>query len=250
MTATQKNKFDIATENSNYMIRSKMEIPYILKAIQAKNEIVTAYFNQGSDFILTAILDISGENNTILLDIGVDDELNRRILESDKIIFVSTQDHVRIQFVANRIERSTHEGKPAFKIALPKELLKLQRREFYRLSTPVSHPVKCLIPDHENGTVEITVSDISLGGIAITHYHERLNLAIGDTFPECTIMIPGIDPLKTGLEVRNEQEIRLKNGTKTHRAGCMFIDFSPGQQSSIQRYINKLDRERRAILAQ
>jgi c-di-GMP-binding flagellar brake protein YcgR len=250
MTATQNKHYDIAAENSNYMIRSKMEISYILKAIQAKNEIVTAYFNQGSDFILTVILEISTDSNTIFLGIGVDDALNRRILERDKIIFVSTQDHVRIQFTASKIERSTHQGKPAFKIVLPKELLKLQRREYYRLSTPVINPVKCIIPNLKGGTIEITASDISLGGIAITHYHERLRLSIGDVFPECKIMIPGIEPLRTGLEVRNEQEVWLKNGAKTHRAGCMFIDFPPGQQSTIQRYINKLDRERRAILAQ
>lgn len=247
---TTNQNFDIATDNSKYMIRSRMEIPYILKAIQAKNEIVTAYFNQGNDFILTAILELSADNDTIFLDIGVDDALNRRILESGKIIFVTTQDHVRIQFTANKIERSAHQGKPAFRIAFPKELLKLQRREFYRLSTPVTHPVKCLIPDHGGGMVEISVADISLGGIAITHYHDRLRLAIGDSFHECSLMIPGIDPLKTGIEVRNEQEVRLKNGMKTHRAGCMFVNFPPNQQSAIQRYINKLDRERRAMLAQ
>lgn len=250
MTTNSNKNFDVAADNSKYMIRSRMEIPYILKAIQAKNEIVTAYFNQGNDFILTAILEFSIDKDTVFLDVGVDDNLNRRILESDKIIFVTTQDHVRIQFTANKMERCAHQGKPAFRIAFPRELLKLQRREFYRLSTPVTQPVKCLVSNPDGGMLEINVADISLGGIAITHYHERLRLAIGDIFRECSLMIPGIAPLSTGIEVRNEQEIRLKTGAKTHRAGCMFVDFPPNQQSAIQRYINKLDRERRALLAQ
>jgi c-di-GMP-binding flagellar brake protein YcgR len=42
----------------------------------------------------------------------------------------------------------------------------------------------------------------------------------------------------------------MKNGAKNHRAGCMFINLHSSQQAMIQRYIIKLDRERRSILAQ
>jgi len=40
-------------------------------------------------------------------------------------------------------------------------------------------------------------------------------------------------------------EITLKNGRHTHRAGCQFIDLPASVETEIQRYIIRVDRERR-----
>jgi c-di-GMP-binding flagellar brake protein YcgR len=38
--------------------------------------------------------------------------------------------------------------------------------------------------------------------------------------------------------------VTLRNGNKSLRAGCQFIDMRPNIQSMIQRYIIKLERDR------
>jgi c-di-GMP-binding flagellar brake protein YcgR len=235
---------------SNYMIHSRMEIIYILRAIQHKNELVTAYFNQGKDFLLTSIVEVDSDDGTVIFDYGANELLNKRILESDKIILVTTQDKVKVQFVTGRVQEIEYLGRPAFRAALPDELLKLQRREYYRLATPVINPIKCSITKPDNGKIDVPIADISLGGIAIIHYHEKLEFEIGDRFNACRILLPDIGSVVTDIEIRNEQEITMKNGTKDYRAGCMFIELRSNQQAMIQRYIIKLDRERRSILAQ
>ena len=40
--------------------------------------------------------------------------------------------------------------------------------------------------------------------------------------------------------------ITLKNGRRTHRACCRFIDLPPSVETAIQRYIIRVERERRA----
>jgi len=243
-------KTETAADNSNYMIHSRMEILYILRAIQHKNEFVTAYFNQGNDFILTSLLEVDGEAGSLVLDFGTNEALNHRALASDKIILVTTQDHVKVQFVVDGMEQVEYLGRPAFKSGLPSELLKLQRREYYRLSTPMINPIKCAMTKSDGGKIEVTIADISLGGIAISNYQSLINFEIGDKFAACRIVLPGIGTVATGIEIRNEHEVTMKNGVKVQRAGCMFIDLPASQQAMIQRYIIKLDRERRAILSQ
>lgn len=241
---------EAVTDNSNYIIHSRMEILYILRAIQHKNEFVTAYFNQGNDFILTSLLDVDGDTGSLIFDFGANEALNQRALASDKIILATSQDHVKVQFVVDGLKQVEYLGRPAFKSGLPSELLKLQRREYYRLAAPMANPIKCSMTKPDGGKLEATIADISLGGIAITNYQGRITFEIGDKFSDCRIALPDIGTVTTDIEIRNEYEVTLKNGAKVQRAGCLFINLTASKQAMIQRYIIKLERERRAILSQ
>ncbi|BCB28299.1 flagellar brake protein YcgR [Sulfurimicrobium lacus] len=241
---------EAATDGSNYMIHSRLEILYILRAIQNKNELVTAYFNHGKDFILTSIIDVDGDAGSLTLDFGADEIINQRALASDKIILVTAMDRVKVQFVVDGMKPVEHLGRPAFKAGIPRELLKLQRREYYRLSTPVINPIKCVMTMAGGAKIEAAIADISLGGIAITDGQHVIAFEIGDKFSACRIVLPEIGTVTTEIEIRNVHEVTMKNGSKALRAGCMFIGLPSGQQAMIQRYIIKLDRERHAKLAQ
>lgn len=242
---------EVATDSSNFTIHSRMEILHILRAIQQKNELATVYFNQGKDFILTSILAVdTNQDDLLILDYGADEARNKQILASDKITLVTTQEHVKVQFTMESIEKTEYLGRPAFKGSIPSKLMKLQRREYYRIFTPMVNALKCVITRPEGGRVETAISNISLGGIAITNFQNQIRLNIGDRFSDCHITLPDIGPINPGMEVRSEDEIILKSGAKTHRAGCMFIDLPTAQQTMIQRYIIRLERERLSKLAQ
>lgn len=251
MTTQSTPHADVAADNGDYTIHSRLEIRHILRAVQHKNELVTAYFGQGNDFVLTSILDVdTQEDGTLLLDYGANDTLNKRLLESERIILVTAQDRVKVQFTVERIEKTEYMGRPAFRMALPDSLLKLQRREYYRLATPVVNPIKCAISGAGGGKIELVISDISLGGIAVMRYEHLIKLESGDRFADCHIVLPGAGTVSTGIEIRNQQETPTKSGTKVRRAGCMFTDIPATQQAAIQRYIIKLDRDRRALRAE
>jgi len=64
---------------------------------------------------------------------------------------------------------------------------------------------------------------------------------------DATWCCPEIGNIVATMEIRNVFEVTLRNGLKSKRAGCQFINLSANMQSMIQRYIIKVERERRAM---
>lgn len=237
------------SDNSPFLLHSRPEIVYVLRAIMQKTTLVTAHFNQGKDFILTSIVEIDTDRDEVILDYGANEAMNHKVLDAPKITFVTFQDKVKVQFGADRIAKTRHGGRDAFTIPLPAELLKLQRREYYRLETPITNPLKCVVSLPDGKRLDLVIADISVGGLSIVNPPAEAPLKRGDLFLGCRIALPDTGVVTASIEVRNAYQLTLKNGTTATRVGCRFVDMPPSMQAMIQRYILKLDRERRAKLS-
>jgi c-di-GMP-binding flagellar brake protein YcgR len=248
--ADQQNLFQdaLSAEYAKYLVHSRQEIAQILRAIMRQNEIVTAYFNQGQEFLLTSILDADPDTGRLVLDCGPDPETNRRALASNKFIFVSNQNRIKIQFSTVALEQMEFKGRPAFRTKLPSSLLKLQRREYYRLVAPIRVPLRCIVPDLSGERVETEVADISVGGVGISGFPATMILAEGTLLPNCRIALPEEGTVVSALEVRNLQQSKRRSGQPVLRAGCVFVGIPAPHQAMIQRYIIRIDRERRALV--
>ena len=137
---------------------------------------------------------------------------------------------------------------PALCTPIPQNLIRLQRREHYRVSTPVINPWRCAIPvpsEYGQGfnTESVVLINISAGGIAVIDEKKLLNTTIGLVYKNCRIDIPGAKPIFTSLEVRNSLDQTLPNGKAVRRIGLMFIDLPKAMLTTIQRNITKLERE-------
>lgn len=239
-----------STDDTRFLVSNRIEIVRVLRGLAQRNEMVSAFFNAGNDLLLTAVLDVYPEENAVVLDCGANEAFNQRILKAEKIIFVTALDRVKVQFVSHRIESAMFEGKPAFLIPLPEQVLQLQRREYYRLTTPILNPLKCVVPLEEGQSQEFPIADISAGGIGmIIGNPPETQLNVGSIYPGCRIDLPGTGVVELTLRVQSLFEVTLKNGTKTFRSGCQFINLLPSMQTLIQRYILKLERERIASSA-
>jgi c-di-GMP-binding flagellar brake protein YcgR len=249
MADTDKTSPSVAEDYSKYLIHSKKEIQHILRAVMQQNELVSAHFDHGKHFMLTAILAVDPERDALILDYGPEEVLNRRILESDKILFVTSQDRVKVQFAADRIEATRFGDRPAFQVKLPASLLKLQRREYYRLDTPIAKPLKCIVPLEGGLKVELPIVDISIGGIGVVVRVDEFVPRSGAVFQGCRFDLPDIGTIVTALETRTVFDVVVKGGVETRRVGFQFVNLPNNMQSMVQRYIVKLERERRALLA-
>ncbi len=232
---------------SKYSVNWKKEVVFILRAIMEKGELLTAHFDHGKNLILTSIVGVDPEQEEVILDFGANAEMNQKILASDRILFVTIHDRVKVQFTASRIEKIRFEGRDSFRIELPESLIKLQRREYYRVTTPIAHPLKCVIPIEGSQKIGISIVDISIGGIGVVLPQIETALEPGMTFPGCQLVLPDIGNIVATMEIRNVFEVTLRNGNKNKRAGCQFVDLPTNMQSMIQRYIIKVERERRAM---
>jgi len=232
---------------SSFTVSWKKEIVYILRAVMAKTELVSAYFNHGESFILTSIIAVDPDEGLVFLDFGANEETNEKILKSEKIIFVTAHDKVKVQFVSRRIEKVRLDGRDVFRIELPDSLIKLQRRDCYRVTTPIARPLKCIVLMKGGHKIEMAVADISIGGVGVVLPPADMVVERGMIFNGCNLVLPEIGNIVATMEIRNVFEVTSINGLKTQRAGCQFINLSPNMQSMIQRYIIKVQRERRAM---
>ncbi|MDD5240671.1 MAG: flagellar brake protein [Sulfuricella sp.] len=245
---TPQNPFSSAENDySKYSINWKKEIVYLLRAIMEKGGLLSAHFDHGKNFILTSIVGINADREEVFLDFGATEALNLRILESDRIIFVTTHDKVRVQFVAERIEKIRFEGRDAFRIKLPESLVKLQRRGYFRVTTPIANPLKCTVSIENDRKIEMTIVDISIGGIGVALPQCDIAFTQGMVFPGCQLVLPGIGNIVGTLEIRSVFDVTLRSGQPSKRAGCQLVDLPANMQSMIQRYIIKVERERRSM---
>ena len=233
---------------SEFLVRGKSEILPILRSLQSAVDRITVHFNEGRDFLLTAV--IAADEDSVTLDLGANEAMNPRALSADKVFCVTRHDKVRVQFVLRGLRQDDHEGRPAFRAPLPEDLLRLQRREYYRLAAPIARPLNCLIPivadDGTTSDLEVHVADISGGGLAFTQPPDGMTFAKDMRFPQCRIELPEVGTLVATLQVRGVFNVTLRSGGRATRVGCQFIRLPGPMVTLVQRYIIKVERERQA----
>lgn len=237
-----------SADQGRYLIYSRPEIAAILGTLARTGSMVTAYFGSGNDFILTSIAAVRPEQNKVFVDYGADADANLRALQARKINFVAAQERIRIQFAAESLRQARIDGRDVFSMALPATLLRLQRREYFRIATPLTRPLLCAIAPQAaslSAPAEVTIVDISCGGIAIIDSSVQATIDRGARFRGCRILLPELGEVTAEIVVRSTFEVTFRNGVKHRRAGCEFIDMRERDRSLIQRFISKLERERK-----
>jgi c-di-GMP-binding flagellar brake protein YcgR len=236
----------------DYEVESRREIVALLRQISEKKQLIRMLVKGEADVCVTSLLGVDPDNGTIVLDRSISQEQNARIIAAPKVMCETSLDKIRILFHVGGLRETQFEGGIALAADIPPRLIRLQRREFYRMATPVTTPVRATIPLPPalgGGTTVLPLADISCGGIALLDNKHQLGSTIGETFPNCRIEVPDVGPVTTSLQIRNSLEMTLLNNKTTRRLGCQFVDISRGNMAAVQRYITKLERERNARLA-
>ena len=242
-----------ADDYSQYLLFSRSEILAVLRSLIQKNAMITVHFDQGHSFLLTSMIALVAENTGFILDIGSDDEMNRRALKAKKLIFTALIDRVKVQFSLDKIVATQYGGRQNFLGKIPDKLLRLQRREYFRLSTPIASPLKLRAaltrPDGSALQIEFPLVDISGGGIGLTVSLNQAQLfEKGNILNDCKLMLPNEGLLIASLCVRNLFNVTTRSGAHHVRVGCEFIDLPQARLTLVQRYITRVERERKARL--
>ena len=195
---------------------------------------------------------MDAERNTVVMDCSLSPEQNQRIAAGGPISFETSLDKIRILFATDSLTPIDFRGMPAFRMPIPESLIRLQRREYYRMQTPLSNPVRALIPMPEElggGSNVFPLADISCGGIAILDNKLLLGDTIGSAYDGVRIELPEIGTVIVTLQIRNSVDMTLLNSKTNRRLGCEFVEISRGNSGNVQKYITKLERERNARIA-
>jgi c-di-GMP-binding flagellar brake protein YcgR len=244
----EPTQFSQEEKNESFRIHSEIDILFFLREIIQANSLIALYPGHENSFILTSILAIDSEKKEMIIDYGANEKINQLALQSKEIIFVTTQNKVKIEFVCNRISKIDLEGRNAFVVNIPNSLLRIQRRDNFRISTPITKPLKCIIPiieENKSSKIEVTLLDISCGGIGVIDQHTVINFEPGITYTNCQITLPEIGIVNTAIKVKNTHAMKLHSGITCKRVGCEFIDLPARTEAMIQRYIVKQEQMRK-----
>lgn len=239
---------------AKYMLYSRAEILFVLRSLLKKTCMTTVYFDNGRSFFLTALLDIDERTGRLLFDTGSDAAINARALKADKLLCTALLDKVKIQFSLSGLQSAEFTGRAAFRAQLPEAVLRLQRREYFRLDTPQGNPLICQarVPreDGSETALNLPLLDISGGGVGLSAPLEAESfIAPGLILPNCRIDFPEEGVLQVSLTVRNQFRVTARNGNQFLRIGCEFVDLPGNRLTMIQRYITRIERERKARLS-
>lgn len=228
-------------EESKFLIRSPKEIQLTLHAVAQKKSIGVLYFDNGERFFKTLLLAVNEQG--LWLDVGPDADDNNLIQHSDSITFVTMHQGAKVQFDCHQIQTTIYGALPAFYCPLPQKIMRLQRRDYFRLPTSGDAPLKCIIAPEVETTpqpVEITIMDISVGGIALTCKEDTVRLEEGSTYPDCQIELPGVGMLVVTIQVRNLFDVTSTSGAVTKHAGCEFVKMDGKMSMLLQRYVGMM----------
>ena len=233
-----------------YLIQNPMEIALHLRSLQRQGAVISLYIDDGQEFFLTRLLDIDEEGGQIILDASQNAALNTKACHSDRITLSAAVDRIKVQIRLAGLQAVTYQDRPALVAPTPKQILRLQRREFFRVETPRISPLRCQLALRRPGGVQVhdlPLFDISGGGMALIGDIEIADqFSLGEMFTECRLDIPGECVLTVNLRVRELLKLETINGDHQLRLGCEFVGLPGTRLALIERYITKLERERKA----
>jgi len=228
-----------------FTTNNRREIVFYLQQLINDGERVSVVFDGGNESILTVLLNIDEAEDLLVFDWGSSDETNRKLLRSERNHFTATPHGVRNQFSTGAVYEATFKKRPAFATKVPDSYTRLQRREYFRLHLPMTRRPICTIEREGEPALQLSVVDLSIGGIAAELPGDKLPFEIGETIPQAKIELKGIGILQVALLVRNSSEVQ-RGGKAYGRIGCNFVKLSNAMENHLQRFITDVQREERA----
>jgi len=233
-------------DDERFLLTSKTAIANVLTDLSKRPDILTAYFNHGKEYILTAVLAVMPERNLLVLDYGADEKLNQRLLEYGRAVCVTKHDNISIKFGCNILQRAKFQERQALAASLPESLFRQQRREFFRVTLPVINAIKCHIPQPDQEPLVLNMTDISCGGVGLIDPSRRFAPEVGTLLQGCRVDLPEVGTLVFDLVVRNCFLQPQNDGSQVRRIGCAFAGLPLDKSAIIQRYIHRVQIEQKA----
>jgi c-di-GMP-binding flagellar brake protein YcgR len=243
-TQTYPEPDDLGYED--FRIDSRHEVAGILGEIARRRVPLSLFYGDGAEFLVSGVVHVDAAAGTVLLDPPQDPARLAAVLAAPVLTCVAFVDQVKTQFATARVAATTFEGAPALRTALPASLLRLQRRNYFRVPVPKAAPITCDVPVADGAPARFEIGDLSVGGVAMLAGPARSDFTPGLVFHGCSIDLPGHGIISASLELRNTSAAAAP-GAPT-RYGCRFINLAGTIESRIQRYINDLERSRRNLL--
>jgi len=233
-----------------FHVTGTLPIAFLLVGFARTKDQFTVSFGGGEEMMLTSLLDAEPSGNRLIFDCSGSAEINRRFLNSDRNIFAGRPGGIHVQFSTGRATEINYDGGAAFAVALPKYVVRLQRRDTFRIETPRGRPLQFFGRQADNRLLNLPAHDISVAGIGTTASALPDGLSPGDRLENCHFALPEDErELFFSATVRHVTPQVGRTGVQQWRIGLHFENMPAVEENRIQRYIARIERERHELLA-
>jgi c-di-GMP-binding flagellar brake protein YcgR len=237
---------DLPDAEAAYLLHSRIDIAAVLRDLARARTLVKVHFGDGRESLLTPLLRVDAPAGQLVFDASGSGKLNQKLLQAPRLVFYTTLHNVQIRFASGQAHPLATDDGEAFAVRLPQTMLRLQRRDAYRVLAPVTRPILCTIPLHDGGKMRYAgtrVHDISLGGVSIIVPPELLPMEAGQRFSNCRLELPQTGSAVVSIETVFALEFTLPGGQCVTRMGCKYVSPSATALALVQRHMTKLERE-------
>jgi flagellar brake protein len=229
-----------------YTTTDPLEIVAILSGLRDRHARASVYFNAQPGSILTSVLSVNASSGKLIFDLDTDSRRNEALLTAKDLAWQTTVDGVKIEFNTEAARRITFTDGPALEASLPRSVLRLQRRNAFRATTPIARPITCLVDPDGRGEQEVKtrILDISALGLSLLVDTTQLSVSDRKTLQRVRIELPGFGEIRCAMEIRYAIDPGRRFPPHFRRCGVQFKELASADQVLIQRYIITLERER------
>ncbi|WP_194723905.1 flagellar brake protein [Noviherbaspirillum malthae] len=230
-----------------YEITSARQITRMLASLcEARNDLKLQRL--GMDATLTTrILDIDEARGVIELLPPLPAMSDRHIPNASGLWAESSVDGVHTFFQVASLALNILADGPVWEMPIPETIIRLQRREYYRVPAKAGRPIHCIVPaggnDATPGQAVLVLNDISLGGASLVDRLGVMDPAVGTLYPNCRFDLPIGSSVVADLVVANAREKTLPDGQTVRTVGCRFDALPRPMAAAVQRFIVQLERD-------
>lgn len=224
-------------------IAAPSEIKSILRFVLDSKTLLRMEVQDCSVSVITTILDIDAY--TIVIDNTASDSISQQLIKADNVYLEAALKGMQISFTGVNITPWTHLGRSALRLAMPKSLKRMQRREFARTQVPAKNPALCILPiSSRTGEVRLALQNISASGVSLIDSERLLDNTEGTPHKDCQLELPDVGRIKMGLRVVQSNNTFLENGETAHCVGCAFVDISDTALMLVRHYAWRVEQTR------
>jgi c-di-GMP-binding flagellar brake protein YcgR len=169
------------------------------------------------------------------------------IEQAEHVTLEASIEGVLVHFALPQLQlQQTAEGM-ALKGPLPAYLIRMQRRESFRVQLPVSKPLLCCVSLGER-RVMLPIDDISAGGMGLYDDDFLMPKEPGLVLRGCSLDFSSAGSVSFDLRLSYVRTWRQSNGKLRQRLGCAFEGaHSLRAAQQLQRLLGQIERENAAL---
>jgi c-di-GMP-binding flagellar brake protein YcgR len=228
-----------------------LQIAVCLRKLVCGQDFVTV--ESGGRQIVTQILDVDSRNARFIFDAGSveanNQAVNQAVPRAQQLVFRSLPGGIRTEFTTQPARQIVFEGRPASEAPFPPVLYSVQRREYFRVQTPVLAPYIASGPYTDGGSFRVELQDLSLGGVALRTADARFgSLDTGCVLRDVTLQLGAFGTLRLDLEIVSPRQSATPKGDRRFVMGGRFVTVPGPAERMLQRAVAQLETRRQTLL--